>query len=271
MTVREELDLFGGPEHLYGCRNMPSGPVSAGVVVCTSPLDPAVDEGRAMRLGRRLARAGVAVQRFHCHGYPPSDGDPSTVGFASLVDDARQALELLRARCRPARLGFVGARFGALVAARLAQAHEGAPLALWEPVSDPHSVLERAARTRGSPPGAGTAVDLFDLPLAGDLLDGVLVGGLVDELGAGRRPVLLVQTSPGEALQPGYAELVARCRDREMSIEAECHPCDGERHGSPVPVAPSDTMVERTASWLAARLGAFDATPNGQDGDVRRG
>jgi alpha/beta superfamily hydrolase len=263
MTVREEIDLFGGPEHLYGCRHMPPTPVSAGVVICTSPLDSAVDEGRAIRVGRRLARAGVAVQRFHYHGDPPSDGDPSTVGFASLIDDARQALELLRHHCRPERLGFVGARLGALVAAQLAQAQDGAPLALWEPVLDPGSVLEQAARARRSPPAAEATSDVFDSPLAGDLLDGVLVGGLVDELGARPRPVLVVQTSPGDVLRPGYVQLVARCHDREMLVDVECHPCDGERRGVPVPVAPCDALVERTASWLVARLGAPDGMPSG--------
>lgn len=266
MTVREEIDLFGGPEQLFGCRHMPPMPVLAGVVICTSPLEPAVDEGRGIRLGRRLARAGVAVQRFHYRGDPPSDGDPSTVGFAALVDDARRALELLRARCRPQRLGFVGARLGALVAAQLAQPHDGAPLALWEPVVDPRDVLEQAARARRSPPAADATRDLFDSLLAADLLDGVLVGGLLDELGDRPRPVLVVQTSPGDGLRPRYDRLVARCRDREILVDAECHPCDGERHGVPVPVAPGDALVERTASWLVARLGAPDGTPNGRDG-----
>ena len=45
-------------------------------------------------------------------------------------------------------MGFVGARLGALVAARIARGEPGAPLALWAPVPDPRAALEHAARVR---------------------------------------------------------------------------------------------------------------------------
>jgi alpha/beta superfamily hydrolase len=149
MAVREEIDLFGGPDRLFGCRHVPAVASGAGVLVCLgAPSDGPVDEGRAARLGRRLAEAGVAVQRFHYRGAWPSDGDPRIVGFDTLVEDAARALDLLRDRADVRRVAFVGARLGALVAARVARAASGAAVALWAPVPDPRTALEQAARAR---------------------------------------------------------------------------------------------------------------------------
>jgi hypothetical protein len=159
--VRDDVDLFGWPEQTFGCRHMPDGDVLAGVVVCLPQWpDSVVDDGRAARLGRRLARAGVAVQRYHHRGSPASDGDPAAVSFASLVADAERAVDLLRERTGVERIGLVGARLGALVAARVARGHRGVPVALWEPVVDPRHAVEQAARARGGTsgaPGAGEA------------------------------------------------------------------------------------------------------------------
>jgi alpha/beta superfamily hydrolase len=149
MAVREEIDLFGGPDLVFGCRHVPAWASGAGVLVCLgAPCDGPLDEGRAARLGRRLADVGVAVQRFHYRGAWPSDGDPRAVGFDTLVEDAARALDLLRDRADVRRVAFVGARLGALVAARLAHAQPGAAVALWAPVPDPRSALEQAARAR---------------------------------------------------------------------------------------------------------------------------
>lgn len=149
MAVREEIDLFGGPDLVFGCRHLPAEASGTGVLVCLgAPGDAPVDQGRSARLGRRLAAAGVAVQRFHYRGDWPSDGDARHVGFDDLVADAARALDLLRDRAGVTRLAFVGARLGALVAARVARSEPGAPVALWAPVPDPRAALEQAVRAR---------------------------------------------------------------------------------------------------------------------------
>jgi alpha/beta superfamily hydrolase len=140
----EEIELFGEVESMFGCRHMPaSGHAVAGVVVC-SPLfiDADVNAHREMRIGRWLARAGIAVQRFHYRGTGESDGDPARMSFGSLVDDAREAAAHLRDHCGVERIGFLGSRVSALVAARVARDVEGAPLALWQPVIDPRRYLD---------------------------------------------------------------------------------------------------------------------------------
>ncbi len=246
VTVDEEVELFGGPESLFGCRHLPRTPIGAGVVICASgPFDAAVDQGRAARLARRLAGAGVAAQRFHYRGTGWSDGDPGAFDFGRLVDDAGRALELMR-RAGFDRLGFVGSRLGALVAARLAHGRPGAPVAVWEPVADPHRLLERVV-------SAGV-VELLDTPLAGELFDGTVVGSLVDEVGESPRPLLLIQTGQPASLCADYETVTARARARGLAVETACYPCDGDRGGELVPVAPADELVEHTADWLVERL-----------------
>jgi acetyl esterase/lipase len=304
-AVREEIDLFGSPEVLFGCRHLPSEASGGGVLVCLGPpFDTAVDEGRSARLARRLAGAGVAVQRFRYRGTWPSDGDPSELTFDRLVDDARSALDLLRDRTGVRRVAFVGARLGALVAARLARDVPGAPVVLWSPVPDARSALELAARARaargahdsaddratdGPHPGDPAAddgtdgalpapdplalhlvdppapeVDLFDTPLAVDLA-GSTVRSLADELGAGPRPLLVVDTA-----DDGWADdretVVASCRARGVAVDVAKHPCDGERAGRIVPTRPADELIDDTAAWLAARLGPPTSTAPGAGG-----
>lgn len=326
MTARVEVELFGGPELLLGCRHVPGEPPSAGVLICTSaPFGGPVDEGRAARLAARLAAAGVATQRFFHRGLPPSDGDATVLAFDDLVDDARRALDLLRDRCGIDRVGVVGARLGALVGARVARSSPDAPMALWQPATGPQQVLEhqaavRGARARsrgashrgahlgggapreaaatvgallpdGSPaapgapgtpapavsspmagavsPGPATdppagavddlvevidVVDVFDAPLGADLAGGALVGSLPDELGTRTGPLLVVQTAASDQLAEPYGRLVETCRARQMTVDAWCRPCDGDRGGHPVPSHPADALVDDTAAWLVAHL-----------------
>jgi hypothetical protein len=132
--------LEAGGGLIFGCRHMPAaGGATAGVVICPpTHSDAGINYHREARLGRWLARAGVATQRFHYRGTGDSDrlASPGTT-FQTLVDDARQAADLLRERCGVERIGFLGTRVGALVAAKVAAEVEGAPLALWQPVIEP--------------------------------------------------------------------------------------------------------------------------------------
>jgi pimeloyl-ACP methyl ester carboxylesterase len=279
-AVREEVELFGWPEQMLGCRHRPTADAAAGVVICLgAPFGPALDQGRAARLGRRLAEAGVAVQRFHPRGSAPSDGDPAAVSFASLVDDAARALDLLRDRTGVERVGVVGVRLGALVAARLAQRDRSVPVAVWEPVVDPLAMVEHAAAARAAAlhptassegrdpsgltvgPGDTRPPDLFETALCGELIDRAAVGDLGDELRDRSGGLLVVQTGPGEALVPAYQSLVDMCRAHQVAVEARCHPCDAERDGTVVPGASPDALVDTTASWLAARLLPAVAAP----------
>jgi hypothetical protein len=274
----DEVELFGGPEAIFGCRHVGAAPgeettggVTAGVVVCSSVgPDAAASYGAEARLGRALAGAGVAVQRFHYRGTGASDGAPDELSFSAMVDDARAALARLRTCVRPAAVAFVGVRLGALVAARLASSVDGAPVALWSPVADVRQVLEAAARARAahhpvldvwpSDPGV-TEPDLFDLPLAAELIDGAVVGSLPDELSGHTGEVLMVQTAAGPAATERARALVERCRAAGLRVDSATVPRH-EDDGVATPSADAGPLVEQTASWLVARLTAATAGPS---------
>ena len=168
-------------------------------------------------------------------------------------------------------------RFGALVAARLASAVRDAPVALWAPVTDPRRFLEEAVRARASgalvtdeaalAAGAAPRVDVFDAPLAAELIDGAVVGSLADELGEQPRDVLVVQTAAEPGSADRYRALIERCRARHLRVEAASLPRERARDGAPVPSEDAGPLVDYTAGWLALRLLAPPArTANGNGG-----
>ncbi|HEX5367513.1 MAG TPA: alpha/beta hydrolase [Acidimicrobiales bacterium] len=305
--TREEVDLFGQGDLVFGCRHLPDQAPVAGVLVCPGPpFDGGPDEGRSARLARRLAAAGVAVQRFRHRGAWPSDGDLRDASFAGLVEDAGAALALLRERAGVTRVGFVGARLGALVAARLARDVPGAPMVVWAPVADGRSALERAARARaarrlhggrsspapavpwpaGPVPGttgggwaeAGVARPSRPAALAGappvpDLFEAPLAadlaGGAVGSFAdeLGPRPRdLLVVDTGDEGWDDEREAVVASCRGRGLAVDVAKHPCDAERDGRVVPLDAGDELVDDTVGWLLARLGPGHVPPSGPGG-----
>jgi pimeloyl-ACP methyl ester carboxylesterase len=268
MAVSVEVELFGGPEMVFGCRHMPASPPGAAVLICPGgPFEPSADEGRGARLGHRLAARGVAVQRFHYRGTGSSDGDPQALSFERLVDDARRALRVLCDRGRADRLGFVGTRLGALVAARLAREHPSAPLAVWEPVVDPRRVLERAVaagRDAGRADGAAgepgvtssVVVDLLETPLAVELFEGTMVGGLADEIGDLARPLLLVDAGDGSggSIDGPIEGVASRCRAAGGTVEVARASGGGRQNGAGDPALATDELVDSTADWLLRHL-----------------
>lgn len=127
---------FFGPDDArrFGVTHIPATPTGAGVVIC-SPLGAELlrNNRREVTVSRRLAAAGVAVQRFHYLGAGSSDGERADLTVASMTEDAELAVAHLQERCGVEQVGFLGTRLGAMPAAAGAAAHDG-PLALWEPV-----------------------------------------------------------------------------------------------------------------------------------------
>jgi hypothetical protein len=288
----EEIEFFGETESLFGCRHMPaSRDASAGVVIC-SPLftDAPVNSHREMRVGRWLARAGIVAQRFHYRGTGESDGDPDKLSFATLLDDARQAAAHLRDHCGVERVGFLGSRISALVAARVARDFEGAPLALWQPVVDPRrylddsvavlsgrplfdpSVLPGTAHPApepdrlagppapdGTPPqavsaGAGRAAAFLGSPLGRDLFDPSVIDNVVDAAGMRPRPVLLVQLHRRVGLAPEYRAAMGRWQARGCTVDVAYDPTEDDWWGVHEGWSPSDEVLTATASWLSSQL-----------------
>jgi pimeloyl-ACP methyl ester carboxylesterase len=108
--------------------------------------------GLLARLATELAGHGVASLRYDKRGCGRSDGDWATSGLFTLVDDARDALAVLRGHqaIDPARIGLVGHGEGAWLALSVAGADPAiGPLTLvGAPARGLRDVLRRAAAER---------------------------------------------------------------------------------------------------------------------------
>lgn len=267
----EEIELFGGQSELFGVRHVPAsaagkGSVAAGVVVCPPTwTDAEVNGERELRLARRLSsQLGVVVQRFAYRGVgDPGARSSGNSGFGSLVHDARTAIEHLVDRCGVERVGLVGTRVGALVAARVARdLPPGTPLALWQPVLDPRQYLADAAAAAAAaspdhlpathPTSAVRA--LLDSRLGRDLFAPAVVGNLVDMLGPHPRPLLLVQLHRRVGLAPAYRDAVGRLEALDFPVDVVYDPTEEEWWQVHEAREPSDDALTATAEWLGKQF-----------------
>lgn len=123
-------------------------PLPVGWVICPSFGLEQIHLGRLdTMVARGLSAAGFPVLRYHGQGY----GDSATLGPASLnshVEDAGDAVDLISGEAGVERVGVLGARFGGLVAALVAD-RRGLPLmGLWEPVVSGSRFIKDFFRTR---------------------------------------------------------------------------------------------------------------------------
>ncbi|MGH8824607.1 MAG: serine aminopeptidase domain-containing protein [Jiangellaceae bacterium] len=274
LGVREEVEFFGGTQRVFGCRHLPVGAVAGGLVVCSPILsDFGANYLREVRLARRLAASGVAVQRFHPRGSGHSDGDRLDLTLDSMADDAAAAVERLRQRCGVSTVALLGTRFGALVAAAAARELVSAPVVLWEPVTDPSRYFREGLRARsvhhlrrgtrgGDEPEAELAtqgyVDVLGIPVGRELFETPASRGLAASLGPAARPLLLVQLDSREDLKRPYREAVDRWAAEGLEVTATCCPTEETWWFMHDRLTPTETLVDTTAEWLLDRLGGDD-------------
>jgi hypothetical protein len=266
----EEVEFFGPDALLFGCRHVPAGEIRAGLVVCSPILsDFGANYQREVRLGRRLADAGVVVQRFHPRGVGQSDGDGAELTLDSMIEDATAAAAALRERFDVGFVAFLGTRFGALAAAAVAASLDDAPVALWEPTVDPRRFLREGLRARSvhqlrrgaepaEDPEAELArcgyIDLIGLPVGPGLYATPRDRDLRAQLGPRPRPVLLVQLEQREDLRDEYASLVEKWGADGFSVTARCCPTDEAWWFVPDRLAPVGDVLDTTSAWLLERL-----------------
>ena len=124
---------------MFGVLHTPAGGAArAGIVICPPIGKEHVDSYRGLKLlAEALCARGFAVLRFDYPGTGDSAGEQrSDTAVAQFQAGVRAAVDYLRA-AGVQRVGVVGLRFGALLAASLAdRLGEVTAMALWDPVTD---------------------------------------------------------------------------------------------------------------------------------------
>ena len=131
--------LFFGPAEtpLYGVHQPPDGKaLGAGLVLCYPFGQEYMRAHRAYRqLALLLTKIGFHVLRFDYRGTGDSSGELDNVIADDWVADVGHAVQELRDVANIQRVGVVGLRLGALVAAEVSKARDDIDrLILWDPV-----------------------------------------------------------------------------------------------------------------------------------------
>lgn len=149
--------FFGSEERRLFCLyTAPGGtPSNRGVVLCNPWGNEALSSHRSYRLlSELLARAGLHVLRFDYHGTGDSGGLFPADGLDGWIRDAIMAVEELRTLTGARRIGLVGLRLGAAVAAGVAALDRGVrQVALWDPVCDGPGWLAEVGAPEPDRPG----------------------------------------------------------------------------------------------------------------------
>jgi pimeloyl-ACP methyl ester carboxylesterase len=275
LGIREEFLTpgIGGARTVAVLSTPLQGTPTIGWVICHSFALEQVDlQPLEARLARALAAAGFAVVRFHGQGYGDSQLGADHITLGSHLGEAAQVAELLVERTGVDRIGFMGARFGGMIAALVADPLGAAGLILWEPVVKGRVYMKGLALlsamtellTNGRSDSAGRpetmleATDLLDVqgfPLRRQVFREVSDVDLPARLAHFRGEALILQISRSpvartdlKRLAERLGELGGRCRLRIVTDEA------ADRFGQPRYRPAGDTGVVDTQATLVPPL-----------------
>lgn len=261
---------FLGPEgeRIFTVLHLPAEPPRAGLLVCT-PILAEFEKNyrREVPLARILARAGIAVQRFHYRGMGHSDEAEMT--FEGMREDALLAARSLVERTGISRVGVMGTRLGGMIAASTAAKFPGGPLALWDPVVTPDRYFRDVMRyrrilaTRKGRPAADSldeelakhgVVDAVGYELRRPLFDSLADHTLPRELGTEPRTVLLVQFGhPQRPLRSEYRGLRDELTERGFRVDTAVASLD-EMWLFATHWQPPERLLNVTVAWLERQL-----------------
>ena len=273
--VHETAGFFGLPgERLFGVTHLPAGAIHGGLVICSSIGPEQLTSYRnEVVLARRLAAAGVAVQRFHYRGSGHSDGEDVDLTLGTMVEDAAAAAARLAEVTAVHHPSFLGTRWGALVATRAASLAAGAPLVVWEPVADPARAFRELFRTQAShelkigTPGRRTSemmlaeleangqVDILGYALQRGFYQSAIRAALADGL-SGRQRLLVVRLGRTVGAEAGLADFTAAAEAAGCAVEVISLEQAPVWHFVDHSAGWGAVLVERTTQWLLAATAA---------------
>ncbi len=235
LGLTEEARFFEGG--LFGVSYKPAARAAGAGVICPAILSEydhtySID----VSVARALAARGIAVHRFHYRGSGHSDGEPTEMTFETMLQDALAAPARFSAEVGVEEPVILGVRFGALVAAAVADGDS--PLVLWEPALSGRSYFREAWRAdmmfqinEGAKPATRDAfpallerdnqVDVLGYPICRALYDSALDRTLVGEAGNGERRILVLRGGPPASARANLDQAVEELRGRGCEANVE--------------------------------------------------
>ena len=231
-------------------------------------------------VARALAAEGFPVMRYHSQGYGDSHGSSSEVSLESHLRDAVAAGQLLASSEGIVSIGFIGARFGGLVAALAATQLKARGLVLWDPAVSGRRYLSSVFRWalvtnlagRGRDKGDGVDPrenlrrgDVFDLqgfPLREQVNEEIASFDLLQALPPWQGECLVVQISTSPTPRADLQRLAGRLEElgAKSALEVVVDPAAatfGQKRyrimdswsKSDTHAALSDSLTKATVSW----------------------
>jgi alpha/beta superfamily hydrolase len=240
--IREEIEFIGsGPERIFSTIHAPLGEAQGAVLLCSSILaELLAGYQEEVWLCRRLAQRGFVVRRFHYRGTGHSDGDADDFSYEGASDDALTVARHLAAETGVDRIGLIGTRVGAMIAATIGAAFPSAPMAFIQPVLDGERMFREVSRARtiallneegrnegDAPPedmlkilARERTVDVLGYRLTDPIYQSVRARKLVSELGDGARPIQLVQVAKRKGIAADYQRFLDEIAGRGFATDA---------------------------------------------------
>jgi pimeloyl-ACP methyl ester carboxylesterase len=222
-------------------------------------------------LARAAAAAGFPVFRWHARGHGDSAGDFADVTLDGMAEDALAAATEARARSGASRIVWLGVRFGALVAARVAlRAPGSAGLALWEPVHSGHDYIRAHLRgwlfsevAAGRRPGvtadeqlervlAEGKVDVHGYELHRAIVESARGEALARRLETWKGPTLIAQIQARPRLSPANEGLASALRQSGAAVTTMAVAEEPGWQFISNPAWESAALVRQTVEWLDA-------------------
>lgn len=136
--------------NLFGALHFPWGRFrNAGLVVCAPFAEEHHESYRLLvNWARFLAQQGFAVFRFDYSGAGDSEGEWQDAIIDTWLSDIRSAIRFLQQQLAPKKVGLMGLRFGATLAAITAEEIGDVEfLILWQPILDSKQYLNQSLRS----------------------------------------------------------------------------------------------------------------------------
>jgi len=257
MTI-QRTPLYFGPEErsLFGWLHSPPGSRrDLAVVLCPPVGHEYINSHRTLRhLADRLAAAGIPALRFDYDGTGDSCGDDEDPDrLAAWRNSIDAAIRTVRALTVCTRLGLVGVRLGAALAAEVATETEVDSLVLWAPVIRGRAFNRELKALHLTGGNRVVAIpESGQLEPAGFVVTAETQRDLAELVLEQQRPkarrVLIVTRDD----LPGESPLVEPWRAAGIEVEQRPRPGYAEMFAPPHNTVVPSAVVDEIVDWLAA-------------------